>query len=108
MTQAEMPPNLPPLVHHRLQRLIRAFAPERIVLFGSYSKGTCMAAAMWTSSSLPASTAIRIFITAGLANWLPLLPTRGRPLRHPRRPSRRAATAKSLFLLSILGRGITL
>ena len=35
-----MPPDLPPLVQRTLQRLIRSFAPERIVLFGSYAKGT--------------------------------------------------------------------
>ena len=35
-----MPPDLPPLVQRTVQRLIRAFAPERIVLFGSYAKGT--------------------------------------------------------------------
>jgi predicted nucleotidyltransferase len=35
-----MPPDLPPLVQRTLGRLIRAFAPERIVLFGSHAKGT--------------------------------------------------------------------
>src|SRR5215469_15946806 len=40
MTQAEMAPELPPLVMRTLQRLIRAFAPDRIMLFGSYAKGT--------------------------------------------------------------------
>jgi predicted nucleotidyltransferase len=33
-------PDLPPLVERVLPRLIRALAPERIVLFGSYAKGT--------------------------------------------------------------------
>jgi hypothetical protein len=32
--------DLPPLVQRTLQRLIRAFAPERIMLFGSCAKGT--------------------------------------------------------------------
>ena len=32
--------DLPPLIRRTLQRLIRAFAPERIILFGSYAKGT--------------------------------------------------------------------
>jgi predicted nucleotidyltransferase len=31
---------LPPLVQRTIDRLIRAFAPERIVLYGSYAKGT--------------------------------------------------------------------
>jgi predicted nucleotidyltransferase len=31
---------LPILVRRSVERLIRAFAPERIVLFGSYAKGT--------------------------------------------------------------------
>ncbi len=31
---------LPPLVQRTVDRLIRAFAPERIVLYGSYAKGT--------------------------------------------------------------------
>lgn len=37
---AGSPPKLPPLVERTIRRLIRAFAPERIVLFGSYAKGT--------------------------------------------------------------------
>jgi predicted nucleotidyltransferase len=32
--------DLPPLVQRSLQRFIRAFAPERILLYGSYAKGT--------------------------------------------------------------------
>jgi predicted nucleotidyltransferase len=32
--------DLPPLVQRSLQRFIRAFAPEKILLFGSYAKGT--------------------------------------------------------------------
>jgi uncharacterized protein len=35
-----MTPDLPPLVQRTLQRLIAAFAPERVILFGSYAKGT--------------------------------------------------------------------
>jgi predicted nucleotidyltransferase len=34
------PQNPPPLLRRVVQRYIRAFAPERIVLFGSYAKGT--------------------------------------------------------------------
>ena len=40
MTQADVAPDLPPLVERVLQRVIRALAPERVVLFGSYAKGT--------------------------------------------------------------------
>ena len=35
-----MGPELPPLVQRTLARLIRVFAPERVVLFGSYAKGS--------------------------------------------------------------------
>lgn len=35
-----MSPELPPLPRRTLERLIRAFAPERVILFGSYAKGT--------------------------------------------------------------------
>jgi predicted nucleotidyltransferase len=35
-----MNPVLPPLAQRTVQRLIRAFAPEQIVLFGSHAKGT--------------------------------------------------------------------
>lgn len=34
-----MIPQLPILVERTLARLIRAFAPEKIILFGSYAKG---------------------------------------------------------------------
>jgi predicted nucleotidyltransferase len=33
-------PSLPKLVRRTIERLVRAFRPERIVLFGSYAKGT--------------------------------------------------------------------
>jgi predicted nucleotidyltransferase len=36
----ETVPELPPLVRRTLLRLIRAFSPERILLFGSWAKGT--------------------------------------------------------------------
>jgi predicted nucleotidyltransferase len=35
---------LPTLVERTIQRLIRAFAPEKILVFGSYAKGTNHAA----------------------------------------------------------------
>jgi predicted nucleotidyltransferase len=33
------PLELPPLVERTVQRLIRAFAPEQVIVFGSYAKG---------------------------------------------------------------------
>ena len=35
-----METRLPPLLHRTVARLVRAFAPEQVVLFGSYAKGT--------------------------------------------------------------------
>ena len=35
-----MQPELPPLVQRTLQRLVTAFAPQRVILFGSYAKQT--------------------------------------------------------------------
>ncbi len=35
-----MEASLPPLVERTVKRLIHAFAPDQIVLFGSYAKGT--------------------------------------------------------------------
>lgn len=102
-----MPIDLPPLVERVVRRLIRAFAPERIVLFGSYAKGTA----------------------DGRSDVDLLVITRfqGNPLFHQRRARQLAAdcfprvdvvfaapedvaeagSAKSPFLLSILGKGIT-
>ena len=40
MMQAESQRELPPLIQRVVQRLIRAFAPERIMIFGSWAKGT--------------------------------------------------------------------
>ena len=31
---------LPPLIQRMIPRLVRSFSPERILLFGSYAKGT--------------------------------------------------------------------
>lgn len=100
--------DLPPLVERTVQRLIRAFAPERIVLFGSYAKGTAH----------DASDVDLLLVTR----------LEGNPFFHQRRARQLAAdcfppvdvifaspediaeapTAKSPFLYSILGSGITL
>jgi uncharacterized protein len=99
---------LPPLVHRTLQRLIRAFAPERIVLFGSYAKGTSHD-----------DSDVDLLVVADLD---------GDPVFHQRRARQltadcfppvdvvfcrsedlaEAATSRSPFLLSILGSGQTI
>ncbi len=99
---------LPPLVDRTLQRLIRAFAPEKILLFGSWAKGT-----------RHVGSDVDLLIIADLP---------GSPVVHARRARQlaadsfppidivfatteevaSAATAKSPFLLSILGTGITI
>ncbi len=101
-------PALPPLVERTLARLIRAFAPERVVLFGSYAKGTV------TNKS-----DVDLLVVAKVE---------GNTAHHQRRAKQLAAdcfppvdvviatpdevadapTAKSPFLLSILGSGITI
>jgi predicted nucleotidyltransferase len=107
MPQAKISPELPPLVQRTLQRLIRAFAPERIMLFGSYAKGT-----------VHGGSDVDLLLVANLE---------GNPAFHQRRARQlaadcfprvdivfatpeevtEAANARSPFLLSILGNGIT-
>jgi predicted nucleotidyltransferase len=99
-----IPPNI--LLRGTLNRLIRAFAPERIVLFGSYAKGTAQ----------PDSD-VDLLVVADLE---------GDPTFHQRRARQLAANSfppvdvvlctpedvseativKSPFLLSVLGSGI--
>lgn len=113
MTQADSAPQiaapvLPPLVERTLARLIRAFAPERIVLFGSHAKGM----AKDTSD----------------VDLLVIAQVDGNPAFHLRRAKQLvsdcfprvdviiatpeeiadAAHARTPFLASILGSGITL
>lgn len=103
-----MPPDLPPLVQRTLRRLIRAFSPERIVLFGSYAKGT-----------VHDRSDVDLLVIANLE---------GNPAFHQRRARQQAAdcfppidvvfatpadvtgaaSAKSPFLLTILRSGITI
>ncbi len=108
MTQAEKLPDLPPLVQRTLQRLIRAFTPERIVLFGSYAKGT-----------VHGGSDVDLLVIAGLEGNQDAHRRRARQLAADCFPRvdvvfatpadiAGAATAKSPFLLSILGTGITL
>ncbi|SRR5258707_6677349 len=98
----------PPIFIGRiLERLVRNFAPERIVLFGSYAKGTAR----------PGSD-VDLLVVADLE---------GDPVMHLRRARQLVAdsfppvdvvlctpeevaeahTARSPFLLSVLGSGIT-
>jgi uncharacterized protein len=101
-------PELPPLVRNALARLIRAFAPERVVLFGSHAKGMAHA-----------HSDIDLLVITNL---------HGRADYHERRARQLVAgcfprvdvvlatpdevaganTARSPFLLGILGSGVTL
>jgi predicted nucleotidyltransferase len=102
-----MTSSLPPLVKRSVERLVRAFAPERVLLFGSYAKGTNHA-----------GSDVDLLVIADLE---------GDPAFHQRRASQlaadcfpridvvfcstedvgEAATARSPFLLSILGSAVT-
>jgi len=103
-----MDPVQPPVFLHRaIERLVCAFAPECIMLFGSYAKGTVQ----------PGSD-VDLLIVADLD---------GDPMVHQRRARQltadcfppidiiictpedvsEATIAKSPFLLSVLGSGIT-
>jgi predicted nucleotidyltransferase len=108
MMQAELQSDLPPLVRRVVQRLIHAFAPERIVLFGSWAKGTTHD-----------RSDVDVLVIADLQGDRALHQRRARQLAgdcFPRvdfvfaTPAEvaGAATAQSLFLLSILGTGTTL
>ena len=97
----------PAFISRVLERLVRNFAPERIVLFGSYAKGTAR----------PGSD-VDLLVVADLE---------GDPVVHLRRARQLVAdsfppvdfvlctseevaespTARSPFLLSVLGSGIT-
>jgi predicted nucleotidyltransferase len=113
MTQADsslqpVAPVLPPLVERTLARLIRAFAPERILLFGSRAKGLAN--------------------DRSDVDLLVIAHVEGNPAVHQRRAKQLAsdcfpridviiatpedvadaARARSPFLASILGSGITL
>lgn len=107
MMRPDTGPELPPLVVRTIQRLVRAFAPERIVLFGSYAKGTTHG-----------GSDVDLLVIANLE---------GNPFFHQRRARQLAADcfprvdivfataediaaapiAKSPFLQSILSSGIT-
>ena len=101
-------PALPKLVERTVQRLVRAFAPEQIILFGSYAKGT---------------THIRSDVDLLVVTNIPV--DRGSHMKRVRQLTSdcfpqvdivfatptdlvNAKTAKSPFLLSVLGTGISI
>ena len=97
----------PAFLRRSIERLVRAFAPDHIILFGSYAKGTARL-----------GSDVDLLVVADLA---------GDPLTHLRRARQlvadafppvdivlctpedvaEAPTARSPFLLSVLGSGIT-
>jgi predicted nucleotidyltransferase len=100
------PRNLPPLLRRVVERYVRAFAPERIVLFGSYAKGTNQQ-----------SSDVDLLVVADLEGDPQFYLRRARQLAADCFPLvdvvfaateefESAATAKSPFLLSILEGGI--
>jgi len=108
MAPAKTQPELPPLVQRVVKRLVRAFRPERIVLFGSWAKGTTHD-----------RSDIDVLVIADLAGNPALHKRRARQLAGDSFPPMdfvfatptevaAAGAAKSLFLLSILGTGTTL
>lgn len=101
-----MASELPPLVQRTLQRLIRAFSPERIILFGSYAK-----------DKVTDKSDVDLLVIAKLDGNLAPQQRRARQLAADCFPPvdivlatpediAEAPTAKSPFLLSILGSGI--
>lgn len=103
-----VPPDLPPLVQRTLQRLVRAFAPERIVLFGSYAKGT-----------VHDRSDVDLLLIANVDGSPAFYQRRARDLAADCFPPvdvilatpsevTAAATARSPFLLSVLGTGVTI
>jgi predicted nucleotidyltransferase len=102
------PQGLPPLLRRVIERYVRAFAPERIVLFGSYAKGTNHA-----------GSDVDLLVVANLDGDPAFYLRRARQLAADCFPPidvvfatpedvAEAHTARSPFLLSVLGSGITL
>ena len=99
---------LPPLIRRMIPRLISSFAPERILLFGSYAKGTNHD-----------SSDVDLLIVANSEGYAGANQRRARQLTSDCFPRvdivfatpqevAEAANARSPFLMSILGSGITL
>lgn len=101
-------PALPLLVQRTVARLIRAFSPERIVLFGSYAKGT-----------VHQTSDVDLLVISNIEDNSMRYQRRARQLAADCFPSidvvfatpadvAQAANARSPFLLSILSSGITI
>jgi predicted nucleotidyltransferase len=98
----------PPFLRRVVDRYVRAFAPERIVLFGSYAKGMNHA-----------GSDVDLLVVANLPDGAPHQQRRARQLAADCFPPvdvvfatpeelAEADTAASPFLLSILGTGIVI
>jgi uncharacterized protein len=101
-----MVPDLPPLVQRTVQRLIAAFAPERVILFGSYAKGTAHGGSdvdLLVVAALDANKDLQQRRASQLA--CDCFPRVDVVLATPTEVAG-AGRAKSPFLLSILGTGI--
>jgi uncharacterized protein len=100
--------DLPPLVRRTVQRLIRVFAPERIVLFGSYAKRTVHPASdvdLLVISNVDTNSRFHLRQARQLA--ADCFPPIDIIFATPADISQ-AASARSPFLLSILGSGVTI
>lgn len=98
--------DLPPLVQRSLQRFIRAFAPERIVLFGSYAKGANQPHSdvdLLIVADLPGNSATHIRRARQLA--ADCFPRVDVVFATPQEVAQ-ADGARSPFLLSVLGSGV--
>jgi predicted nucleotidyltransferase len=99
---------LPPLVGRVVERYVRAFAPERIVLFGSWAKGVTRASSdvdlLVVTEAAADGAAPRIRARQLAADCFPGVDV---VLATPADVAA-AATAASPFLASILGSGIDL
>ena len=101
-----MSQNLPTLVQRTLHRLIRAFAPQQILLFGSWAKGTTHDRSdvdLLIVADLPGNASVHTRRARQLAaDCFPridvVFATPGEVLS--------AQTAKSPFLASILGSSV--
>ena len=101
-----MTPDLPPLVQRTLGRLVRAFAPERILLFGSYAKGAtriCSDVDLLIVADLPGNSSVHLRRARQLAS--DCFPRVDIVFATPQEVAS-ADSAKSPFLSSILGTGI--
>lgn len=112
MTQADpvlarSAPTLPPLVERSLARLIRAFAPERVLLFGSWAKGAATDKSdidLLLVANLEGNPAIHLRRARQLVS--DCFPPVDVVIASPAEIAE-AATARSPFLASILSSAIT-